>query len=105
MAGKQKRPEESSAPKRRLHVYFTGQVQGVGFRFTAATLAEGFAVTGWVRNLYDGRVELLAEGTEREAENYLTELTRTMGGYIQNVQRTWETPSGAWDEFHVAPSE
>ena len=55
----------------RLHAYFSGRVQGVGFRFTTIHIAHGHRVVGFVRNLSDGRVELLAEGTKDELEKFL----------------------------------
>jgi len=54
----------------RLHVFYSGHVQGVGFRFTVKQVAAGFEVTGTVRNLSDGRVELVAEGTRTELEAF-----------------------------------
>ena len=54
----------------RLHVYFSGHVQGVGFRYTVRTLSLEFDVTGWVKNLRDGRVEMLTEGERSELEAF-----------------------------------
>jgi len=51
---------------KRLHIYFSGRVQGVGFRYTTRQLARGLDLRGWVRNLPDGRVEMLAEGPEAD---------------------------------------
>ena len=51
--------------RQQLHILYEGRVQGVGFRYTTKSVANGFEVTGTVRNLTDGRVELVAEG-ERE---------------------------------------
>lgn len=56
--------DENSRGIVRKHIVFYGRVQGVGFRWTARYAAESFGVTGWVRNLYDGSVEMEAEGTE-----------------------------------------
>ena len=56
--------------RQRLHLFYTGHVQGVGFRFTVKQVAAGFEVTGTVRNLPDGRVELTAEGTRTELEAF-----------------------------------
>ena len=50
--------------KKRIHVYYEGRVQGVGFRFTSEYVAQQLKLTGWVKNLPDGRVELVAEGKE-----------------------------------------
>lgn len=57
------------------HIYYTGKVQGVGFRYATKRLALGFDVTGWVKNLPDGRVELQVMATEpSELEAFLEEL-------------------------------
>ncbi len=53
------------------HVFYEGHVQGVGFRYTVKQIAKGFDVTGWVRNLADGRVELHATGNETEVQAFL----------------------------------
>ena len=50
--------------RRRMQVFYSGNVQGVGFRYTAKTVSTGFEVTGSVRNLADGQVELIAEGSK-----------------------------------------
>ena len=54
-----------------LQVFYEGHVQGVGFRFTVRHIAKGFDVTGWVRNLPDGRVELQVTGDEDEVRAFL----------------------------------
>ncbi len=69
----------------RRHVNYQGSVQGVGFRFTARQLAQDFAVTGYVRNLPDGSVELVAEGDHEEIDRFLERLQRRMGGVIQHT--------------------
>jgi acylphosphatase len=53
------------------HVFYEGRVQGVGFRYGVRQIATGFDVTGWVRNLPDGRVEMLAAGEKDEVEAFL----------------------------------
>ena len=53
-----------------MQVLYSGRVQGVGFRYTAKTVAAGFEIVGVVRNLPDGRVELLAEGTQDELDGF-----------------------------------
>lgn len=67
------------------HVYFIGRVQGVGFRYTARSLALNYRVTGYVRNLADGRVELVAGGENAEIEAFLDDLTMCMKKNITNI--------------------
>jgi acylphosphatase len=58
-------------------VFYEGHVQGVGFRFTVRHIAKGFDVTGWVRNLPDGRVELQATGDEEEVRAFLDQVAQS----------------------------
>ena len=65
----------------RKHIIFYGRVQGVGFRYRAEYAAESYGVSGWVRNLYDGSVEMEAEGTEQSIDNMIIAIER--GSYIR----------------------
>lgn len=60
-----------------LQVFYQGHVQGVGFRFTVRHIAKGFEVTGWVRNLPDGRVELHVTGQEDEVRAFLDQVAKS----------------------------
>jgi acylphosphatase len=79
-------------PRDRRRVFFSGQVQGVGFRFTCRSLARDFEVAGFVRNLPDGRVELVAEGERAELDAFLTSISVEMSSYIKNVTTEPESP-------------
>jgi acylphosphatase len=85
----------------RRSVWFDGQVQGVGFRFTTCELAERFAVTGYVRNLRDGRVELVAEGDAEEVDRFIRAVSEAMRGYIRNVEQTDSPATGEFADFGV----
>jgi len=98
----QGKPPVAAQETRRLHVFFSGLVQGVGFRYTARAVARRFAVSGWVRNLSDGRVELAAEGVPEELEAFLAALREEMDEYTRNVERTWEAATGEWRSFEIA---
>jgi len=74
----------------RRRIYFSGRVQGVGFRATAKWLARGFDVAGWVRNLADGRVELLAEGDPAELDRFLSAIRDELGGFIRGLDESVE---------------
>ena len=66
---------------------FEGRVQGVGFRYEAKQIALGFDVTGWIRNLANGDVELQLMGEEEEVDEFIQELSEesTMAHYIKNM--------------------
>ncbi|HAU39301.1 MAG TPA: acylphosphatase [Phycisphaerales bacterium] len=82
-------------------VHFAGSVQGVGFRYTACRAAAGFDVTGYVRNLSDGRVECVVEGAPGEIDAFLAELARQMHGYIRRRTEQTAPASGAFEGFGV----
>ena len=68
-------------------VYYSGDVQGVGFRATSARIAQSHpAVRGWVRNLADGRVELLADGPAGAIDAYLAEVRARMADHITSEE-------------------
>lgn len=68
-------------------VRYTGRVQGVGFRATAAATASGFAVTGWVRNERDGSVVLEAQGTAWDVERFLEAIGERLARFIRGADR------------------
>lgn len=69
----------------RRRIYFSGRVQGVGFRYTTERLAKGFEIAGTVRNLSDGRVELLVEGEWPVISQFLTSIVTQLEPYIHDV--------------------
>ena len=78
-------------------ILYFGQVQGVGFRYSVKRLTPSFEVTGTVRNLPDGRVELMAEGAKEELEAFLEAIRCSdVGRFIRSEQARW---SGAINEF------
>ena len=88
--------------KRRVHVFYSGRVQGVGFRLTAEETAHGFKVVGWVKNLRDGRVELIAEAEEDALAQFLDAIqTGPMKKFIQRADISWGDASGTFDEFEI----
>ncbi len=79
----------------RQTVYFAGRVQGVGFRLTTANLAKDFAVAGTVRNLPDGRVELIVEGEAKVVAGFLEAVREAMSGNIAGETTTRSAGTGA----------
>jgi acylphosphatase len=84
-------------------VYYSGRVQGVGFRATAATIARRYPVRGWVRNLSDGRVELLAEGDAESVELLLADIRERMADCISNEEIHEREPDGSLVGFRIRP--
>jgi acylphosphatase len=68
-------------------IFFTGRVQGVGFRFTTLQVAKEFEVAGFVANLPDGRVRLEAEGKAAEVDAFVSAVETRMHGYIRGTER------------------
>ena len=86
----------------RMHIYYSGRVQGVGFRYTAKNVATGYEVTGIVRNLPDGRVELLAEGLREELEAFQLGIRESgLGSLIAQEELFWEEPKGEFRGFEI----
>jgi acylphosphatase len=81
-------------------VTYSGRVQGVGFRYTAQRLAGGFQVAGYVRNLPDGDVELVAQGPPAEVDAFLAAVARQMADGIERTTVRDEAPS-ARQGFHI----
>ncbi len=74
----------------RMNIFYSGSVQGVGFRYTTKSVATGFEVTGMVRNLADGRVELIAEGARGELEGFRDAIRGAgLAGFIRDEKITW----------------
>ncbi|MDF3056776.1 MAG: acylphosphatase [Rariglobus sp.] len=82
-------------------VYFTGHVQGVGFRYTTLQVAKEFEVTGRVANLADGRVHLEVEGNPREVNVFIAAVEERMHGYIRRVERSSSTGPAQYHEFRI----
>jgi acylphosphatase len=80
---------------------FAGHVQGVGFRYTAVDAARGHAVTGYVRNLPDGRVELVMEGADAEMDGVVESLRRRMEGFIRDEKLNTSPATGEYTGFVV----
>ena len=88
--------------KKRVHVFYSGRVQGVGFRLTAEEIAQRLAIVGWVKNLRDGRVELVAEAEEAVLEQCLEAIrTSSMKNFIERAEIVWSNASDTFDEFVI----
>ena len=86
----------------RLRILYSGHVQGVGFRYTARSVAAGYEVTGTVRNLLDGRVELVAEGSREELEAFREAIRQAgLDRFIRNEDVLWTEATGEYRGFEI----
>jgi acylphosphatase len=85
----------------RIHAIFIGDVQGVGFRYTAERIAKASGVCGSVRNLRDGSVEVIAEAPKEALVQFLERLKDRFAGYIRSVDVDWEPASGGFRDFSI----
>jgi len=96
----------ASAPvsnRRRLNIFYSGRVQGVGFRHAVKTAAAGFEIAGIVRNLPDGRVELIAEGTREELTAFRDAIrVAGLAGFIHDEQVNWADAQYEFRSFEIS---
>jgi acylphosphatase len=87
-------------PQQRI-VHFSGNVQGVGFRYTTRQTAQRYDVTGTVKNLADGRVRCVVEGQPKEIDAFVKDLRSQMDRYIRDISQQQAEASGKFDSFQV----
>lgn len=85
-----------------MTVFYSGRVQGVGFRYTVKSITTGYEVTGTVRNLDDGRVELIAEGEREELDAFRQAIRESgLGGLIQREEENFGAVLGQFRGFEI----
>ncbi len=82
-------------------IYYSGRVQGVGFRFTARAIAVQYRVSGFVRNMSDGRVHVVVEGDRDTVQMFLDSIQAEMGPYIRDKQVTIRPATGRFQGFDI----
>lgn len=80
---------------------YSGNVQGVGFRFTVEKVAIRSGLTGFVKNLYDGTVEVMAEGNREQLESFLEGVHDIMTSCINDTRIDWESSNGEFSSFGI----
>ena len=85
----------------RRQCYFRGRVQGVGFRYTASNIALQHNISGYVRNLPDGRVELVMEGSDQEMDQVIQALNSRMNDFIREIDLNTLPATGEFEQFHI----
>jgi acylphosphatase len=85
-----------------MKIFYSGRVQGVGFRYTAKTVAAGFEIAGTVRNLADGRVELVAEGAQEELAAFCAAIRDAgLAGFIRDESVEWADAQNEFRRFEI----
>ena len=92
---------KDSASLHRRTCYFSGRVQGVGFRYTVHNLAMPHNIRGYVRNLPDGRVELVMEGPDQDMDHLLDAIRQKMNHFIRRVDMQDEPPTNSFSGFAI----
>jgi len=87
--------------KKQIHVYYTGKVQGVGFRFTTEDIAQDLGITGWVKNLRNGPVEVVAEAEEDTLKDFLGRISQYFSRYISDIDVEWRQATGEFKDFGI----
>jgi acylphosphatase len=91
--------------RERLHAIVDGHVQGVSFRYFTQEKALDLGLTGWVRNRYEGTVEVLAEGERADLERLLATLRRgPPSAFVTGVNFEWQLATGEYNGFRVQPT-
>jgi acylphosphatase len=94
--------EKGTVPNARLRAIVDGRVQGVNFRYYTQRRATELGLTGYVRNLWDGTVEAVAEGSQSKLEELLTFLrVGPRSAFVTQVDTEWLAASGEFDRFKV----
>jgi len=87
--------------KKRLRLFYSGRVQGVGFRYTVEEIARKNKVFGWVKNLSDGRVEITAESDEEALNGFISQVKEHFFRYIEDVEMEWLPATGEFSDFEI----
>ena len=86
----------------RLHLFISGRVQGVGFRFSAYDKAKEFALAGWVRNLGSGEVEIVAEGRQENLQMLAAWAHQgPPSAHVRQVREDWLDFTGEFTDFRI----
>ena len=87
--------------KKQLHIFYSGKVQGIGFRYTVQDIANQQKLSGWVKNLNDNRVEVVAEAEETVLNIFLQEVNQHFSHYIEDVNIEWLPAGGEFRDFQI----
>jgi len=88
-------------PKKRAHIVYSGNVHGVGFRWTAERAAFSLHLTGWVMNCPNGTVEVTCEGREGDINAFIDRVKEEMSGYIGSARVSRQEATGEFNSFNI----
>jgi len=94
-------PEKKEENTKRVHIIASGYVQGVGFRIRTVAWARQLQITGWVKNLVDGTVEIVAEGEKSAVEKFILKLKHGSPSRIDTCHIEPEIPTGEFIGFEI----
>ena len=87
---------------KRIHIFVEGRVQGVFFRHYTMETATAYNIKGWVRNLRDGRVEMVCEGSGEDIEKMIQWCRQgPPGSYVKKIDTAWEEYRGEFEYFEI----
>ena len=84
-----------------VQVIFKGHVQGVGFRFTVQRLASKYTVAGWVKNVHNGDVEVVAQGASSDVDMFLSAIREDFSSYIRDEEISYAPAIGSLSNFQI----
>jgi acylphosphatase len=87
--------------KKQAHIYYSGRVQGIGFRYTVRDIAGDLKICGWVKNLDDSRVEVIAEAEEESLKDFLQQVNQHFSRNIKEADIQWLPAGGQLRDFSV----
>ncbi len=86
---------------KKVHILYSGTVQGVGFRYRSRAIAFSKNIRGWVRNLPDGKVEIVAQASKNDLVDFIKEVDASFEGYIRNKQVSWQDTDEMLTGFNI----
>ncbi|MBI9046851.1 MAG: acylphosphatase [Anaerolineaceae bacterium] len=88
-----------------VHMVVEGRVQGVGFRYYTLTEAKKLSLSGWVRNTWDGKVEILVEGSQNLLQLFINRIRQgPSSSFVSDVKINWQEESGKFRNFDIKPT-
>lgn len=89
----------------RIHATIEGRVQGVGFRYFVLERANALGITGWVRNRFDGTVEVIAEGDVSKIDQLIAHLRRgPRSAFVSEIKLERQSPTSEFSRFRILPT-